>query len=749
MRYVDRNLVIASLAALVVRLIFAFAVHAPTDTGEMAAYNALAVSGVFPASTPPLYPLFLRAIYLLFGNREFTAVYVVQGFVSCLGVVALFHWALLFFDRSVATVAAAITAVYPNFMLYNAAVLPESFGVTLIASIMAVSLSPGRTGLKSGISAALTGCGLLMSPAYLFFIPGLIATSRRRWIFIAVLVVTLAPWIIRNALVYDILVPVYDRHTYGISFDVYERARDAWDILARYYYSASVFLGKGWQSYTMDGTFSTISRASHVRTFSYAVLALLGIAGAIRYHRREHRSFLLPFIGYVALFSILAPLDGRHRAVLEPLLVLYAAVLLVYEYRAIRARYDPVHTVIERLRGSWIPLAIIFIVALAIRVYCACACGVDPDFSDMAEYNALAVHGGFDTYRVPLYPLFLRAVYSLFGDYNYTAVFVIQGIIGAFTSLLLYAVAAGMWNRRAGLIAALIFAVYPHFILYNLTTLSETLGVFCVAAIMLVASKDIPNTCKAVALAAVTGTGVLLKPALLFLVPGLFATVRRRWLFVIVLAAVISPWTVRNAVMFRRFVPVSETGAFNFYLSYNEKADGTTGKAPDVQRPVHGPGATSRELPPRPSGSQMEYLQRALRFIAYNRLKTAQIIYNKVSVLFMRGWESHLMGGWEIERVRNLSNVMAYAYVPLAFLGFFGLARYYRREHRPVVAPVAGYVLLVILLSIFKFRFRLLMEPMLVVYASAFLSSVLTLSFIPSGPQRARNSCRPNESWRG
>jgi hypothetical protein len=242
-----------------------------------------------------------------------------------------------------------------------------------------------------------------------------------------------------------------------------------------------------------------------------------------------------------------------------------------------------------RVPQSPAPIVIVCALALAIRLYCACVCGVTPDFSDMAEYNTLAVHGGLDTYRAPLYPLFLRAVYSIFGGYNYRAVFVIQAIIGAITSLFVYLAACRLWNRRAGLIAALIYAIYPHFILYNVTTLTETLGLFFIAVIILVAVMDIPAGRKAAALAVAVGVGTLLKPAFLFLAPGLLATVRRRWLFI-------------------------------------------------------------------------------------------------------------------------------------ALLGFAGLARLYRREHRPIVAPIAGYVLLVIFFSIFKFRFRLLMEPLLVLYASALLS---------------------------
>lgn len=55
---------------------------------------------------------------------------------------------------------------------------------------------------------------------------------------------------------------------------------------------------------------------------------LLGIAGIMRTVRREHLPAVLPFGIYLALIVLLSTGDLRHRIVLEPLLVLYTAMLL-------------------------------------------------------------------------------------------------------------------------------------------------------------------------------------------------------------------------------------------------------------------------------------------------------------------------------------------------------------------------------------------------------------------------------------
>lgn len=336
MRFIDRNALSACLAALMLRLIFAFIIREPTDTGDMAAYNALAVGGVLTTSKPPLYPLFLRAVYLIFGMPRFAAVYAVQGVMSCIVVIAIYYWAIRFFDRTVASLAAMISAIYPNFILYNGAVLPHSLNVTLIASIIAVSVSR-HTRSKSIVSALLTGVGWLVSHTFAFFVPGLIVTARRKLVFIVVLVATLAPWIVRSAVVNGRLVPVCEVEAYDMRLDSFGKARDAWDMVEIFYHRASVLMGKGWHSYIMDGSFSRISHASQVRTFSYAILLILGLAGLIRYCRKEHRVFLLPFLGYIVIIGALSSIHGSHRVMLEPVLIIYAAALVVNEYRAVRA----------------------------------------------------------------------------------------------------------------------------------------------------------------------------------------------------------------------------------------------------------------------------------------------------------------------------------------------------------------------------------------------------------------------------
>ena len=110
------------------------------------------------------------------------------------------------------------------------------------------------------------------------------------------------------------------------------------------------------------------------------------------------------------------------------------------------------------MKNNWKVLLVIFAVALAVRVFVAIAYDTVPNQRDMANMIQLARDGGFSQNDPPLYPVFLRIVFALAGGSNYTAVYVIQGLISAFTALLMFGIVARVCNKTAGIIAAALFA---------------------------------------------------------------------------------------------------------------------------------------------------------------------------------------------------------------------------------------------------------------------------------------------------
>ena len=187
--------------------------------------------------------------------------------------------------------------------------------------------------------------------------------------------------------------------------------------------------------------------------------------------------------------------------------------------------------------------------------------------------------------RLPGYPLFLAAIYKVFGHGNNTAVRVVQAVVDTLTCLLI-ALVAFEWavdeerKHRAALIAFGLAAVCPFTAIYVATVLTEVATNFLAVGMVLTATfafraADDTDSKRALAWWAVTGliaaTAVLFRPD-----SGLFAAAigctlvlslfvnrsLKKFLLAAVLfsfafAVVLVPWTIRNYRVFHVFQPLA------------------------------------------------------------------------------------------------------------------------------------------------------------------------------------------------
>ena len=351
---------------------------------------------------------------------------------------------------------------------------------------------------------------------------------------------------------------------------------------------------------------------------------------------------------------------------------------------------------------SWkIALLVILLAAGALRLSAALDCDTAPDYSDMAIYNRLALEKGIAVSPPPGYPLFLRSIYSIAGAKNYTAVFVIQALLSTLTVWLIFLVARRISGTATALVAAGISAVYPNFIMYILTTLTETLALLIMMLMLWAIVSVRPDEKRSLLSAAILFAGCVVRPAFLYFWPGVLAALKKRKVFLAATAAVIVLLVIFGLVTGRG----TNRGALAFYKSYNPMADGRTYF--DLTETEIG----RRDLP------SSVYLRESAEFIAGNKWKTIDIIYVKGSKVFSRGWDSFLMneltGG-----NRFLNNLLIYAYLPVMILGFIGIIRFRDGRNRQLALPVLSYLLFFVLLAIFKIRYRLLAEPVLIIFAA-------------------------------
>ncbi|MEW6183147.1 MAG: glycosyltransferase family 39 protein [Bacillota bacterium] len=187
---------------------------------------------------------------------------------------------------------------------------------------------------------------------------------------------------------------------------------------------------------------------------------------------------------------------------------------------------------------------------------------------------------GPTAYITPGYPLFLAFFFRMFGDagsHALAAARYAQAIISAGGVCLVYYLGEHFSGRWAGAGAALLCAFYPPLILLSGLLLTETLFTFCLLVFTLIWLKVQPANRRGYALLGViAGLAVLLRPtgavlvmlALCFLgwrfLTASGRSVRAPFLAAVVLLGffclTVSPWWVRNAVVFHRFIPLSEGG---------------------------------------------------------------------------------------------------------------------------------------------------------------------------------------------
>ena len=229
--------------------------------------------------------------------------------------------------------------------------------------------------------------------------------------------------------------------------------------------------------------------------------------------------------------------------------------------------------------------------------------------ADEGNWDALAqiyrhhglLHPDSGTYRPPLYPLMLAAVYEVCGHVP-AAVRLWQALLGAATCALLYGIGRRIGGEGCGLIAAAMGALYPLLVFFCAALMAETLLVFLTTAAVLLALRmeGLPNLKNAALLGFVLGLALLCKPVVLPWIPLLMwgwwrrsslGRVRRGARVALVLGVAgltLAPWTARNAAVTGYFAPLSSNLGMNLMIGNEPQARGVYRREADYLAMVRG-----------------------------------------------------------------------------------------------------------------------------------------------------------------
>jgi 4-amino-4-deoxy-L-arabinose transferase-like glycosyltransferase len=237
-----RNLIILIIAvALALRLGFVLTTPNFTPYADARDFDRTAVSlaehGHYPPSTvapsggptalrPPAYPYVLAAAYWITGtagsSSRYTVARVLSALISTLAVVLTGVVAWLAVSASAGIAALALAAVYPPSVTIGDGVLAEPLFTVLVLGAVASALMARRSRRRLGWAAMAglyAGLACLARINVLIAVPA-IAVGACPWpwriwrsalpavIVLATTIVCLAPWTIRDALVFHRFVPV-------------------------------------------------------------------------------------------------------------------------------------------------------------------------------------------------------------------------------------------------------------------------------------------------------------------------------------------------------------------------------------------------------------------------------------------------------------------------------------------------------------------------------------------------------------
>lgn len=233
---------------------------------------------------------------------------------------------------------------------------------------------------------------------------------------------------------------------------------------------------------------------------------------------------------------------------------------------------------------DWFFIIFIFILALGIGfAYLEFGYIFPAESGDSFYYNAAALSlvksGELPSDKAfardgPGYPLFLAIIYKIFGQNNYQIIRIFQIFILAGIGILVFLIGRSFLNLSPpfAFLASLTLVFWPYLIVWTSLILTEILFIFfLILSILFLLKSQKTQLLKHYLLAGLTlGLATLIRPEIIFLPIWLFffwflfkkggqdlkTGLKKQILVVIIFILIISPWLIRNAILFQTPLPV-------------------------------------------------------------------------------------------------------------------------------------------------------------------------------------------------
>jgi 4-amino-4-deoxy-L-arabinose transferase-like glycosyltransferase len=340
--------------------------------------------------------------------------------------------------------------------------------------------------------------------------------------------------------------------------------------------------------------------------------------------------------------------------------------------------------------------------------------------------------------HAPVYPYFLAFFYQ-FGRKPSVFIFIqiIQAIISAITIVIIYRISEIIFNRKAANLSAIGVALYPVFIFYATKLVPTTFFMFFLSLSIFLILKDRRPGFLFLS-GAILGFTILCDPVAFMVIPALvlwWLVIKKydfKKLIIIISISflILIPWTVRNYLVHRHFVPVTTQFGLSFWLGNNLNATGT-----DYFRV----NPESRDdyifmlenLPEniRDSLSNIDevarsryYMKEGINFIRENPFRSFKLFMKKFYYYWWFAPQSIYVSK-DIERYGFLIKIF---YLPILLTGGIGFifSRKYIKDTSFLLMIIFSISSLYIIAHVGLIRYRVILEPYLIIFASFFFSSL-------------------------
>lgn len=353
--------------------------------------------------------------------------------------------------------------------------------------------------------------------------------------------------------------------------------------------------------------------------------------------------------------------------------------------------------------------------------------------------NPLYTQTGPTAWFAPIYPYILAADFKVFGIFTAAsciAILICDAIVSSLTCLPIFFFARRGFGEGAGLAAGWAWVFYPYAVYWPVYRVWDTwLGTLLLAILFMVILKLARTSQMShwIGFGALAGVTALVDPSVLSVLPplALWAVWRlhkqgKRW-FVPAVACVlavlftISPWMIRNAVVFHTFIPIRD----NLPLEFRVGNNGDSSEPLTITAGPWVPWIDNAEWNQYTSMGEIAYFhlkgQQAAAYIRAHPLWYAGMIARRVVYIWTGFWSfsSRYLNDKDANHEVDLITVPLLAL--LSVLTFMGLARACRKKGATVAAPYAlalFFFPLIYYLTHVGGWYRCPMDPFLVALAS-------------------------------